>query len=83
MRHSRIHPEDHHRSQGVLRELGRVAGRGYALDQEENEDATACVGVPILCGPKYPIAALSLSTVLRPLALSARAGHPHLMRAPR
>ncbi len=63
-------------------ELARVVARGYALDQEENEDATFCVGVPIVCGPRYPVAAISLSTVLRPRSKFAlEQVIPHLMRA--
>jgi len=45
------------------RELNLAAKRGYALDEEENEDGTMCVGVPILSGPTLPIAAISISAV--------------------
>jgi DNA-binding IclR family transcriptional regulator len=66
----------------LMRDLAKVAGRGYALDEEENEDATMCVGVPILCGPRYPVAAISLSTVLRPRSrFSLEQVIPHLLRA--
>ena len=59
-----------------------VVERGYAIDQEENEDATFCVGVPILCGPRYPVAAISLSTVVRPRSKFAlEQVIPVLMRA--
>ena len=43
------------------RELALVAERGYAVDSQENEDEAMCVGVPILCGPGYPVAAMSLT----------------------
>jgi DNA-binding IclR family transcriptional regulator len=52
----------------LMRDLELALSRGYAVDEEENEDGTVCVGVPVLCGPKYPVAAISLSTVLRPRA---------------
>jgi len=35
--------------------------RGYAIEIGENEDGIACIGVPILDGYGYPIAAVSLS----------------------
>lgn len=64
------------------RELSDVAGRGYSLDDGENEDGTMCVGVPILCGPKYPVAAVSLSIPIRPRArVSLEQVIPQLMRA--
>lgn len=66
----------------LMRALAQVVSRGYALDEEENEDTTMCVGVPILCGPKYPIAAISLSTILRPRSkFSLEQVIPHLVRA--
>ena len=43
------------------RELALVAERGYAVDSQENEDEAMCVGVPIFCGPGYPVAAMSLT----------------------
>lgn len=43
------------------RELTLVSERGYAVDTGENEDDAMCVGVPILCGPGYPVAAMSLT----------------------
>ncbi|MDE0111236.1 MAG: IclR family transcriptional regulator [Albidovulum sp.] len=43
------------------RELALVSERGYAVDAEENEDEAMCVGVPILCGSGYPVAAMSLT----------------------
>ena len=66
----------------MMRELAEVARRGYAIDQQENEEATICVGVPILCGPNYPVAALSLSSVLRSRSrFPLEQVIPHLMRA--
>ena len=43
------------------RELTLVSKRGYAVDTGENEVDAMCVGVPILCGPGYPVAAMSLT----------------------
>ncbi len=47
------------------RELALVLRRGYAVDTQENEDEAMCVGVPILCGPGYPVAAMSLTARIR------------------
>jgi IclR family acetate operon transcriptional repressor len=49
----------------LKQELGAVRERGYALDREENEDGAMCVGVPILCGPAYPVAAISITMLTR------------------
>ena len=48
------------------RELLLVSERGYAVDTQENEDEAMCVGVPILCGPDYPVAAMSLTARIGP-----------------
>lgn len=53
----------------LRQELEAVRARGYALDQEENEDGAMCVGVPILCGPAYPVAAMSLTMLTRSRAI--------------
>jgi len=50
-------------------ELEAVRARGYATDREENEDGAMCVGAPILCGPGYPIAAMSLTMLIRTRAI--------------
>jgi IclR family acetate operon transcriptional repressor len=63
-------------------DLALAAERGYALDEEENEDGTMCIGVPILCGPKYPVAAISLSAIVRPRArLPLQQAIPQLVRS--
>ena len=45
----------------LRRQLVEVQRRGYSLDREETEDGISCVGVPILDGNDYPVAALSLA----------------------
>lgn len=50
-------------------ELDAVKARGYATDREENEDGAMCVGAPILCGPGYPVAAMSLTMLIRTRAI--------------
>jgi DNA-binding IclR family transcriptional regulator len=44
-----------------LQALERVRHRGYAVDDEEMEIGTRCVGAPIFNAEKRPIAALSIS----------------------
>lgn len=42
-------------------ELDRTRRRGYAIDDEENEDGARCVGVPVLDSTGRPLAGLSLA----------------------
>lgn len=43
--------------------LDQVRDRGYALDEEENEEGISCVAVPILNKEGMPIYAVSISTL--------------------
>jgi DNA-binding IclR family transcriptional regulator len=43
------------------RHVEEVRRRGFAMETGENEDGVTCIGVPILDGKGYPIAAVSLS----------------------
>ncbi|QZN85128.1 IclR family transcriptional regulator [Cellulomonas sp. C5510] len=44
----------------VADELHRARGRGYAVEQQENEPGIACLAVPLLRGTR-PVAALSIT----------------------
>ncbi|MDW6021871.1 IclR family transcriptional regulator [Mesorhizobium sp. BAC0120] len=43
------------------RQVDDIRRRGYAIEIGENEDGLMCIGVPILDGTGYPVAAMSLS----------------------
>ena len=43
------------------RHVEETRRRGFAIDSGENEDGATCIGVPILDGKGFPIAAMSLS----------------------
>ncbi len=45
----------------LRRQVDDVRRRGYAIEVGENEDGLMCIGVPILDGSGYPVAAMSLS----------------------
>ncbi len=45
----------------LRRQVDDVRRRGYAIEIGENEDGVMCIGVPILDGNGYPVAAMSLS----------------------
>jgi IclR family transcriptional regulator, acetate operon repressor len=42
-------------------DLEQVRERGYALDDEENEEGARCIAAPVLNHQGQPIAAVSLS----------------------
>jgi IclR family acetate operon transcriptional repressor len=45
----------------LLTDLAENRGRGYAVDDEENELGSRCVAAPILDGSGRPVAAISVS----------------------
>ncbi len=47
--------------QTINRQLERIRNRGYARDDEENEQGVACIGAAILDRSGNPVAALSIS----------------------
>jgi DNA-binding IclR family transcriptional regulator len=47
--------------EALMRSLGRVRQRGYAIDDEEVEDGVRCIGAPILSENGHPMAAVSIS----------------------
>ncbi|MDO4382879.1 MAG: IclR family transcriptional regulator [Eubacteriales bacterium] len=47
--------------EGLIRELDKVREQGYAVDAEEREIGLYCLGVPVLNGHGYAVAALSIS----------------------
>ena len=48
-------------SQHLLRELDRIAARGYATDHEESTPYVRCVAAPIRDAKGTPVAAISIS----------------------
>ncbi len=46
---------------GLKRELKRVRGRGYAIDDEEIEEGIRCIAAPILDAGGHAVAAISIS----------------------
>lgn len=47
--------------QGLVREMARIRGDGYARDMEESELGVRCVAVPVFLGRTIPDAAISVS----------------------
>jgi DNA-binding IclR family transcriptional regulator len=65
----------------LLSALDRVRRRGYAIDDEEMEIGTRCVGAPVFDGEGRPIAALSVSGSASRLAAHCVPGiATHVMR---
>jgi DNA-binding IclR family transcriptional regulator len=52
-----------------FQELGAIRGRGYAIDNVENEDGIRCVGAPIFDHRGQVAGAISLSGSMRSLTL--------------
>lgn len=44
-------------------ELSQIKTQGFALDNEENEAGISCVAAPVLDNQKYPVYAISISTL--------------------
>lgn len=65
----------------LQRALERVRRRGYAIDDEEMEIGTRCIGAPIFDSRRRPIAALSISGATTRLAAHCVPGiAEHVMR---
>ena len=47
----------------LLRDLRVVRERGYALDEEENEDGILCIGAPIFDHSGRVVGGVSISTI--------------------
>lgn len=61
---SRMEPRTSKTITNVLalkRDLAKIRGRGYSIDDEEIEEGIRCIGVPVLNGSQFAIAAISVS----------------------
>ncbi|HVY19539.1 MAG TPA: IclR family transcriptional regulator [Bauldia sp.] len=65
-------------SSALRRQLGEARENGHSIERQEAEDGFACIGVPILDGDHYPLAALSLSLPDKRL-LSVRGAAAHAL----
>lgn len=54
-------PNTHTDVQALLRDLGEIRRRGYAVDREENEYSLFCVGSVVMNHARAPIGAISVS----------------------